>query len=83
VNDQDGVARITRSPALADLAVGMTIFVDRFLAPGGVAWGSLVNFVFCWLEVLRGERFEARGDFEAVFSSKRAFRQQCARRKTA
>jgi hypothetical protein len=69
--------------AVADSAVEVTIFVDSFRASGCAFAGVSLNLVGCMREVLRGEAFLVRIDFEAILEPKGASGQQCACRNNA
>ena len=83
MKDEDGGARITRSPALVGLDCWVTIFVDRFWACGGVVVGSEFDLGVCLREVWRGESLGGVVEFGAILLPKGASVRQCAGRKNA
>ena len=62
---------------------GVTIFVDRCWACGGVVVGSVFDFGVCLREVWRGESLGGVVDFGAILWPKGAPARQCASRKNA
>ena len=75
-------ASLARS-ALADSAVEVTIFVDRFSASGDVFGGSELDLGVCLHEVSHGERFLLAIEFDAISSPKAAPVRQCEGRNIA
>jgi len=74
------VTRITRSPALADSAVGVTVFLDGFGATG--------NLILGWILVIAGTRAREVGvrstiGFDAVVSPQMTTTGQCVARNIA
>ena len=64
--DEHGRARITRSPALADSAGGVIIFLDGLGVPGWLIVRSELDFGCCWREISLGVRFDVEIDFLAI-----------------
>jgi hypothetical protein len=58
----------------------MSIFLDRFLTTLGIASATMLDFVCCLREFVRGARFDDAIAFEAVYPWKGASGGRCVGR---